>query len=232
LSEKNEELKNDASESEIDEEIIPKHKIRGFFAVITTFFSQFLFFRRKINMNPDLVRGMSPEQKGECMDEVNKIRNAASKYSIWYTVGALTILCAGGIINITGVMKGNRPITEFIWILILTPALILLPAIIAHVRMAKNFAATVVMVDYLLFALFYGFRFYQTKSLIFCVFIIFSLVGTVLYFNMFPSKEIYAALEKEDGFPDFFEIKDEKNDGVESAGERQIKREFNLKNDN
>jgi hypothetical protein len=159
-------------------------------------------FSRKVNLDPTEIKGMTMRQKQECMAEIDKYREAAWKYSVCFCLLIMLFIMIYSLVSTMYTLRFHGLLESISGIVIIVPVFVFVPSFFAHFMNSKcimwAFFAYVIS----------GFAVIITSSLINAWVAPFAFAGAVFYVRLSRCCDMYAALSKEEGFPEFFEIQE------------------------
>lgn len=158
-------------------------------------------FTRDVNTNPAEIPRMPLEQKKECMTEIEKVRDKSWMFSVVYCLGIMAFFMVYGIISTMYTLKAVSVLPSVAPVMIIVPVMVFVPALLAH-SMKKRF---VILTALAYFAA--GVISVITGEIVNGWVVLPSLIGSVVYFGLYTFCDSYQALEKEEGFPDFCDIR-------------------------
>lgn len=157
-------------------------------------------FDKQINLDPKIVKELNLSQKQECMAEINKRRDQAWKFSVFFCLGVMAFIMVYYLVSTVYTLRFNGLLPNVSIVLFITPAFVFIPSFFAHFMNGKcvmwAFFAYVIS----------GFAAIVTSSFINAWIVPFAFAGAVLYVRLSHCCDMYEALSKETGFPEFFEI--------------------------
>ena len=158
-------------------------------------------FVKKVNLDPKEIRYMSLADKQECMAEVDKRRKTAWLYSLFFCGGVMLYIMVYSLISTMYTLSVLKLLPEPSVMLFFLPLIIFIPSFFAHSMHGGWVLLT--CVAYMLT----GLLVIITGSLVNAWIAPFAFAGAVLYFILSRTCDTYYALEKEEGFPEFCDIK-------------------------
>lgn len=157
-------------------------------------------FDKEINLDPKIVKELSLSQKQECMAEINKRREQAWKFSVFFCLGVMAFIMVYYLFSTVYTLRFRGLLPNVSIVLFITPVFVFVPSFFAHFMNGKcvmwAFFAYVIS----------GFAAIITSSFINAWITPFALAGAVLYVRLSHCCDMYNALSKEEGFPEFYEI--------------------------
>lgn len=157
-------------------------------------------FDKHINLDPNIVKELSLSQKQECMAEINKRREQAWKFSVFFCLGVMAFIMVYYLISTVYTLRFQGLLPNVSIILFIVPVFIFVPSFFAHFMNGKC-----VMWAFFAYAV-SGFAAIITSTFINAWIAPFAFAGAVLYVRLSHCCDMYSALAKEEGFPDFFEM--------------------------
>lgn len=157
-------------------------------------------FSKEVTLDPKEIPNMNMSQKQDCMAEIDKIRKTAWVYSWIFCLGVIAFIFIYSLIQMVYTLKYRGLLENINPFLILIPVAVFIPSIFAHMMNGKCIIWA--YLTYLATGLFTIF----TGSLLNAWVALFAFAGAVLYVRLSRVCDCYAALEKEEGFPEFCEI--------------------------
>lgn len=157
-------------------------------------------FDKEINLDPKIVKELSLSQKQDCMTEINKRREQAWKFSVFFCLGVMAFIMVYYLFSTVYTLRFRGLLPNVSIVLFITPVFVFVPSFFAHFMNGKcvmwAFFAYVIS----------GFAAIITSSFINAWITPFALAGAVLYVRLSHCCDMYNALSKEEGFPEFYEI--------------------------
>lgn len=157
-------------------------------------------FDKEINLDPKIVKELSLSQKQDCMTEINKRREQAWKFSVFFCLGVMAFIMVYYLFSTVYTLRFRGLLPNVSIVLFITPVFVFVPSFFAHFMNGKcvmwAFFAYVIS----------GFAVIITSSFINAWITPFALAGAVLYVRLSHCCDMYNALSKEEGFPEFYEI--------------------------
>lgn len=157
-------------------------------------------FDKEINLDPKIVKELSLSQKQDCMTEINKRREQAWKFSVFFCLGVMAFIMVYYLFSTVYTLRFRGLLPNVSIVLFITPVFVFVPSFFAHFMNGKcvmwAFFAYVIS----------GFAAIVTSSFINAWITPFALAGAVLYVRLSHCCDMYNALSKEEGFPEFYEI--------------------------
>lgn len=157
-------------------------------------------FDKEINLDPKIVKELSLSQKQECMAEINKRREQAWKFSVFFCLGVMAFIMVYYLFSTVYTLRFRGLLPNVSIVLFITPVFVFVPSFFAHFMNGKcvmwAFFAYVIS----------GFAAIITSSFINAWITPFALAGAVLYVRLSHCCDMYNALSKEESFPEFYEI--------------------------
>lgn len=158
-------------------------------------------FVKKVNLDPSEIRYMSLADKQECMSEIDKRRQTAWKYSLFFCGGIMLYLMVYSIISAMYTLSAVKLLPSPGTLLFLVPLIVFVPSFFAHSMHGGSIVLTAAA--YMLAGLYV----IVTGSFVNAWTAPFAFAGAVIYFILSRTCDMYYALEKEEGFPEFCDIK-------------------------
>ena len=157
-------------------------------------------FDKEINLDPKIVKELSLSQKQDCMTEINKRREQAWKFSVFFCLGVMAFIMVYYLFSTVYTLRFRGLLPNVSIVLFITPVFVFVPSFFAHFMNGKcvmwAFFAYVIS----------GFAAIITSSFINAWITPFALAGAVLYVRLSHCCDMYNSLSKEEGFPEFYEI--------------------------
>lgn len=157
-------------------------------------------FDKEINLDPKIVKELSLSQKQDCMAEIDKRREQAWKFSVFFCLGVMAFIMVYYLFSTVYTLRFRGLLPNVSIVLFITPVFVFVPSFFAHFMNGKcvmwAFFAYVIS----------GFAAIITSSFINAWITPFALAGAVLYVRLSHCCDMYNALSKEEGFPEFYEI--------------------------
>lgn len=157
-------------------------------------------FDKEINLDPKIVKELSLSQKQDCMTEINKRREQAWKFSVFFCLGVMAFIMVYYLFSTVYTLRFRGLLPNVSIVLFITPVFVFVPSFFAHFMNGKcvmwAFFAYVIS----------SFAAIITSSFINAWITPFAIVGAVLYVRLSHCCDMYNALSKEEGFPEFYEI--------------------------
>ncbi|MBQ2824240.1 MAG: hypothetical protein IJF18_06660 [Oscillospiraceae bacterium] len=157
-------------------------------------------FKKTINLDPKAIPEMNRDQKQDCMAEIDKYRKQAWMFSVVFGLGIFAFILIYSMISLVYTLRFEKLLPSISTVMYFVPFIAVIPAVFAH--MMNEWCVMLAIAGYLTSALLTIF----TGELINMWVSLLAIAGAVLYFRLFKVTGTYAALSKEDGFPDFFVI--------------------------
>ena len=158
-------------------------------------------FVKQINLDPRELRNMDMENKQECMAEIDRRRKFAWLYSCIFSGGMLVFFLVYALISMFFTLSYKRLLPSVDVLFMYVPAVIMLLSFFAHMMNGKFVVAA--SIAYLIA----GFIAIITSEFINAWIFPFAFFGVFVYFRLSQTCDMYHALEKEEGFPEFCDIK-------------------------
>ncbi|MGN0585981.1 MAG: hypothetical protein ACI4JF_01735 [Oscillospiraceae bacterium] len=158
-------------------------------------------FVKKVNLDPREIRYMSLADKQECMAEIDRRRRIAWLYSLFFCGGILLYLMVYSIASTMYTLSVMKLLPAPGTLLFFVPFIVFVPSFFAHSMHGGSIVVTAVA--YMLA----GFYVIVTGSFVNAWTAPFAFAGAVVYFILSRTCDMYYALEKEEGFPEFCDIK-------------------------
>ncbi len=157
-------------------------------------------FDKKINLDPKEIPNMDKNQMQDCMAEINKYRKQAWMFSLIFAVVVFAFILIYSMFSLVYTLRFERLLPSVSTVMYFVPFIAVIPAFFAH--MMNKGCVIWATLSYLLIALLTV----ATAELINMWAALFAIAGAVVHFRLYTVTGAYAALSKEDGFPDFFVI--------------------------
>lgn len=157
-------------------------------------------FKKTVNLDPKAIPEMNRDQKQDCMAEIDKYRKQAWTFSLVFGLGIFAFILIYSMLSLVYTLRFERLLPSVSAVMYFVPFIVVIPAVFAH--MMNEWCVMLAIAGYLTSALLTIF----TGELINMWTALFAIAGAVLYFRLFKVTGAYAALSKEEGFPDFFVI--------------------------
>lgn len=158
-------------------------------------------FVKKVNLDPSEIRYMSLADKQECMSEIDRRRQTAWKYSLFFCGGIMLYLMVYSIVSAMYTLSVMKLLPSPGTLLFFVPLIVFVPSFFAHSMHGGSIVLTAVA--YMLVGLYV----IVTGSFVNAWTAPFAFAGAVVYFILSRTCDMYYALEKEEGFPEFCDIK-------------------------
>lgn len=158
-------------------------------------------FVKKVNLDPKEIRYMSLADKQECMAEVDRRRKIAWRYSLFFCGGIMLYIMVYSLLSAMYTLSVMKMLPEIGVLMFFVPVIVFVPSFFAHSMHGGSVVLT--SVAYMLVGLYTIF----TGSFVNALIAPFAFAGAVVYFILSRTCDMYYALEKEDGFPEFCDIK-------------------------
>lgn len=157
-------------------------------------------FDKQINLDPKIIKELSLSQKQECMTEINKRREQAWKFSLFFCLGVMAFIMVYYLISMVYTLRFRGLLPNISIVLFIMPVFVFIPSFFAHFMNGKCIMwAFVAYVISCVAAI-------VTSSFINAWTAPFAFAGAVLYVRLSRCCDMYEALSKEKEFPDFCEI--------------------------
>lgn len=158
-------------------------------------------FVKKVNLDPKEIRYMTLADKQECMAEVDRRRKTAWLYSLFFCGGILVYIMVYSLISAMYTLSVMKLLPEIGALMFLVPVIVFVPSFFAHSM--NGVCVVLTSVAYMLAGLYT----IVTGSFVNAWIAPFAFAGAVVYFMLSRTCDMYYALEKEEGFPEFCDIK-------------------------
>lgn len=158
-------------------------------------------FVKKVNLDPKEIRYMTLADKQECMAEVDRRRKTAWLYSLFFCGGIMLFIMVYSLISAMYTLSVLKLLPEIGTLMFLVPVIVFVPSFFAHSMHGGSVVLT--SVAYMLVGLYT----IVTGSFVNAWIAPFAFAGAVVYFILSRTCDMYYALEKEEGFPEFCDIK-------------------------
>lgn len=159
-------------------------------------------FEKEFNFDPNEVKGMSVEQKQDCIAEIDRRRDYAWKYSVGFCLLVMLFMLIYSIISTVYTLRFHGLLESVSVVMFVTPIFVFVPSFFAHFMNGKC-----VMWAFFAYAI-TGLAVIFTGSAVNAWAAPFAFVGAVMYARLSRCCDIYQALSKEEGFPEFFNIEE------------------------
>lgn len=158
-------------------------------------------FVKKVNLDPKEIRYMTLADKQECMAEVDRRRKTAWLYSLFFCGGIMLYIMVYSIVSAMYTLSAMKLLPQIGILMFLVPVIVFVPSFFAHSMHGGSIVLT--CVAYMLTGLYT----IVTGSFVNAWIAPFAFAGAVVYFMLSRTCDMYYALEKEEGFPEFCDIK-------------------------
>lgn len=155
-------------------------------------------FNKNINLDPTMIGGMSLDQKRECMSEIERRRTAAWKYSCIFSIVLMVYIFVYDLLSVMYALKTMQKAPQISGFMYLVPIIVMLPSFFAHSMNGKWVLASV------LAYMFSAFGAIITGSWLNAAAAPFLIAGAVVAYRVSSCCEMYEALSKQEGFPEFY----------------------------
>lgn len=157
-------------------------------------------FKKTINLDSSMINGMTPEQKRECVTEIERRRKTAWRYSCIFCIGLMAYIFLYDLLSVMYSISAQRTVVQLSGFMYLIPVIVAAPSFFAHMMNGKWVLAAVLayMLSILGTAI--------TGEWLNFIIAPFLVVGAVLYFRLSSCCEMYDALSKQEGFPEFYTL--------------------------
>ncbi len=156
-------------------------------------------FKKILSFKPGDIHSMSMRQKRECMNEINRRRDKAVKFSAFYSIAVFIFAGIKSLYNFIFLLR-DETVLENISPLLLLFAVVLM-AVSFFACMLKRALITTTMVFYAAFAVYL-----ILSGGVSIILAPFSLFGTAVYFWLLGVYDADVTLKNEPGYPDFLEL--------------------------
>lgn len=176
-------------------------------------------FNKDVNLDPRDIPRMPMDQKRDCMAEIEKMRSQSWIFSVVFCLGILAFFMIYGIISTMYTLNVRQVLPAVNPIIIVIPLTVFIASVFAHSM--RRAAVVIAILAYIGCGLLAA----ATGEIVNGWLALPSIAGAIVYFRLSTVCGSYAALEKEEGFPDFFDIRSDSAKAAEIINRNKSEKE-------